>query len=70
MLQKDRVRWAKEKSADRKAGAKTDTGIWMLREAAKALGLPEETVDVLLRQWRWADWFLNLGSTFMTSPNE
>jgi hypothetical protein len=49
MLPKDRVRWAREIWADREACAKTDAGVWMLREAAKALGLPEEAVDELLR---------------------
>jgi hypothetical protein len=30
--------------------ARPDNGPWMLREAVKALGLPEEAVDELLRQ--------------------
>jgi hypothetical protein len=43
------VRWAKEIWAERDEVAKTEPGVWMLREAAKALGLPEEAVDELLR---------------------
>ena len=50
MLPQDRVRWAKEIWADREACAKTDAGVWMLREAAKALCLPEEAVDEVLRR--------------------
>jgi hypothetical protein len=50
LLPKDRVRWAREIWADREEVAKSDNGAWMLREAAKALGLPEETVDELLRR--------------------
>ena len=58
MLPQDRVRWAREIWADREACAKTDAGIWMVREAAKALGLPEEAVDELLtrrREFRWGE---------------
>jgi hypothetical protein len=49
LLPKDRVSWAQEIWAEREACAKTDAGIWMLREAAKTLGLPEEAVDEVLR---------------------
>ena len=44
----DRIRWAREIWADRNDCAKTDAGIWMLREAAKVLGLPEEAVDEVI----------------------
>ena len=50
LLPKDCVRWAREIWADREACAKTYAGTWMPREAAKALGLPEEAVDELLRR--------------------
>jgi hypothetical protein len=40
LLPKDRVRWAREIWVDRDEVAKSDSGPWMLREAAKALGLP------------------------------
>jgi hypothetical protein len=46
---KDRIPWAREIWADREEVAKSDNGLWMLREAAKALGLPEEAVDEALR---------------------
>ena len=49
LLPADRVPWAREIWADREACAKTGAGVWMLREAAKALGMPEEPVDELLR---------------------
>ena len=45
----DRERWARETWADRFEIAKSPSGSWMLREAAEILGLPEETVDELLR---------------------
>jgi hypothetical protein len=50
MLPKDRVNWAREIWAERDEVAKSGAGIWMLREAAKALGLPEEAVDEVLRK--------------------
>jgi DNA-directed RNA polymerase specialized sigma24 family protein len=31
---------------------KSDNGPWMLREAAKAFGVPEDTVDRLFQQRR------------------
>ena len=49
LLPKDRVRWAREIWADRDEVAKTEAGVWMLREAGKALGLPDEAVDEVLR---------------------
>jgi len=48
LLPEDRVSWAKQVWADREAVAKLPGGAWMLREAAGALGLPEEAVDKLL----------------------
>jgi hypothetical protein len=50
LLPKDLIPWAREIWADREEVAKWDNGPWMLREAAKALGLPEETVDEILRR--------------------
>jgi hypothetical protein len=50
LLPADRVPWARGIWAEREEVAKTDAGIWMLREAAKALGLPEEAVDEVLRR--------------------
>ena len=50
LIPKDRKRWAREVWADRDACARTGAGMWMLREAAKELGLPEEAVDELLRR--------------------
>jgi len=49
LLPADRVPWAREVWADREEVAKLSTGPWMLREAAKVLGLPEEAVDELSR---------------------
>jgi len=48
LLPKDRVTWAREVWADREDVAKLPSGAWILREAAQALGLPEEAVDELL----------------------
>jgi len=48
LLPEDRVTWAREVWADREMVAKLPGGAWMLREAARALGLPEEAVDELL----------------------
>ncbi|WP_316653252.1 hypothetical protein [Ovoidimarina sediminis] len=39
----------RETWADREEVAKWPAGAWMLREAAKVLGVPEEAVDKLLR---------------------
>jgi len=49
LLPEDRVAWARETWADRNEVARLPSGAWMLREAAKVLGLPEEAVDELLR---------------------
>jgi hypothetical protein len=48
LLPADRVAWAREVWADREMVAKLPGGSWMLREAARALDLPEEAVDELL----------------------
>lgn len=45
----DRVTWAREIWADRQEVARLPSGAWMLREAAKVLDIPEETVDDVLR---------------------
>ena len=49
ILPEDRRAWAKEVWANRSDVAKLSSGAWMLREAAKELGLSEEVVDELLR---------------------
>ena len=49
LIPEDRQAWAQETWADRDEVAKMPSGAWMLREAAKVLGLPEETVDEVLR---------------------
>jgi hypothetical protein len=49
LLPTDRVRWAREIWAGREEVGKSDNGPWMLREAAKALGLSAEAVDGMLR---------------------
>ena len=49
LLPKDRVAWAKEVWADREEVAELPGGAWMLREAARELGLPEEAVDDVLK---------------------
>ena len=48
LLPDDRVVWARQVWSDRYELAALPTGDWMLREAAKALGLDEEVVDDLL----------------------
>ena len=50
LLPDDRLAWARDIWADREAIAELPSGAWMLREAAKVLGLPEETVDQVLRR--------------------
>lgn len=50
LLPADRLPWARAIWADREEVAKSPNGPWMLREAAKALGLPEEAVDAVLRR--------------------
>ena len=49
ILPEDRRGWAKEVWANREEVAKLNSGAWMLREAAKELGLSEEAVDEVLR---------------------
>jgi len=49
LLPADRVTWAREIWRDREEVARLPSGAWMLREAAKTLGLSEETVDKVLR---------------------
>ena len=49
LLPDDRETWAREIWADRLEIAKLPAGAWMLREAAKVLGLDQETVDEVLR---------------------
>ena len=49
LIPDDRVTWAREFWADREEVAKLSSGAWMLREAAKILGLSEEAVDEVLR---------------------
>jgi hypothetical protein len=49
LLPDDRLRWAEEIWADPQATLASTGGVWMLREAARLLGLPEEAVDELLR---------------------
>jgi hypothetical protein len=50
LLPDARLAWARVIWAEREDIAKLPGGAWMLREAASALGLPEETVDALLRK--------------------
>ena len=49
LIPEDRQTWARKIWADRNEVAKLHTGAWMLREAAKVLGLAEEAVDEVLR---------------------
>jgi hypothetical protein len=49
LLPEDRRDWAKEIWADRAEVANLPSGAWMLREAAKVLGLAEDVVDEVLR---------------------
>ena len=48
LLPEDRVAWARDVWEDRQDVAKLPGGAWILREAARALDLPEEAVDELL----------------------
>ncbi len=50
LLPEDRHAWARQIWADRAEVAKLASGAWMLREAAKVLGLPEEAVDKALKR--------------------
>ena len=51
LLPEDKTAWARDIWADREEVAQLPSGAWMLREAAKELGLPEEAVDEVLRQY-------------------
>lgn len=48
LLPKGRIAWARDIWADRHEVAKLQSGAWMLREAARVLGLAEEAVDKVL----------------------
>ena len=48
LLPEDRTPWAREIWKDRHEVARLDNGAWLLREAAKALGIPDEEVDRVL----------------------
>jgi hypothetical protein len=50
MLPKEQPHWEREIWVERDEVAKTEAGISMLREAAKALGLSEEAVDEVLHK--------------------
>ena len=52
LLPEDRRAWARQIWADRCEVAKLPSGAWMLREAAKQLGLRFGAVDEVLRQQR------------------
>lgn len=49
LLPEDRQAWARAIWADRTEVAQLPSGAWLLREAAKVLGLDEEAVDEMLR---------------------
>ena len=49
LLPENRSAWARDIWADRHEVAKLQSGAWMLREAAKSLGLGEEIVEDTLR---------------------
>ena len=49
LLPDGRLAWARETWAERDEVAKLPSGAWLLREAAKTLGLSDEKVDELLR---------------------
>lgn len=49
LIPDERIQWAEEIWADAQATLASTGGVWMLREAAKILGLPEEAVDEVLR---------------------
>ena len=49
LIPEDKRAWALEVWADRDEVARLPGVSWMLREAAKELGIPDEYVDVLLR---------------------
>lgn len=50
LIPDDRRAWAEEIWADRDEVTKLPSGAWMLREAAKVLGLSEEAVDEMLKR--------------------
>jgi hypothetical protein len=50
LIPENRKAWAQEIWADRQEIAKLRAGAWMLREAAKVLGLCEEVVDEILKR--------------------
>jgi hypothetical protein len=52
LLPDDRQAWARGIWKDRDEVAKLPSGAWLLREAAKVLGISEEVVDQLLRERR------------------
>ncbi len=52
LIPEDRLTWARLIWAEEEDVARSEAGAWMLREAAKALGLPEEAVDEALRKGR------------------
>lgn len=49
LIPDERIQWAEEIWVDPRATLTSTGGVWMLREAAKILGLPEEAVDEVLR---------------------
>lgn len=49
LIPDDRTQWAKEIWADPAAALASTGGVWMFREAAQILGLPEEAVDEVMR---------------------
>ena len=51
LLPEAKTAWARDIWADRYEIAGFPSGAWMLREAAKELGLSEEAVDEVLRQY-------------------
>ena len=48
LIPADSGRWARSIWADRDEVARSSSGPWMLREAARILGIAEEEVDRLL----------------------
>ena len=48
LIPEDRATWAKGIWKDRHEVAQLDGGAWMLREAARTLGIEQEIVDDLL----------------------
>ncbi len=52
LLPENRVEWTKGIWTDKETLAQVSGGAWLLREAAKALSLPEEAVDEVLSKHR------------------